>query len=195
MRFLAKKAGNSADENEAPLPRVQNPPPLPRTESQTDEERIRKFLEALGQPTSSQPPTPVKPRPVAPPGMKTQRRQMQETARAARRRNVISPLPPLTTVPPPAAPRRVTLPRQMTVPPVYEVQGTEESAVPAASAPPIINPVEAYAIAPFSSPMGGSKLELMSLLRSPETLRQAIILREIFGPPRSLQPFDQSGHA
>jgi len=31
---------------------------------------------------------------------------------------------------------------------------------------------------------------LSARLRSPDGLRDAIVLREIFGPPRSLQPFD-----
>src|SRR5438552_1237557 len=61
--------------------------PLTADTDQTDEERIRKFLEALGQPTTSKPPPPVAPRPTyqrptvlphVPPPLK-------------------SPLPPLTT--------------------------------------------------------------------------------------------------
>jgi hypothetical protein len=38
-----------------------------------------------------------------------------------------------------------------------------------------------------------SKVELATLLRSTSGLRDAIILREIFGPPRSLQPLDLVG--
>src|SRR5947208_2446485 len=38
--------------------------PIPREPDQSDEERVRKFLEALGQPTTSKPPAPVAPRPT-----------------------------------------------------------------------------------------------------------------------------------
>jgi hypothetical protein len=34
------------------------------------------------------------------------------------------------------------------------------------------------------------KTEVTKLLSSPASLRNAIILREIFGPPRGLQPLD-----
>src|SRR2546428_2579839 len=48
------------------------PPPVPHAPTESDAERIRKFLEALGQPPTSRPPPPVvsrtdlPPRPVAP---------------------------------------------------------------------------------------------------------------------------------
>src|SRR6266702_418119 len=41
--------------------------PLSREPGETDEEQIRKFLEALGQPTTSKPPAPVTPRTDIPP--------------------------------------------------------------------------------------------------------------------------------
>ena len=53
---------------------------------------------------------------------------------------------------------------------------------------------EAYAIAtqPISKSVE-TKIDLATLLRSTSGLRDAIILREIFGPPRSLQPLDLVG--
>ncbi|HZQ46104.1 MAG TPA: hypothetical protein VFC07_03760, partial [Verrucomicrobiae bacterium] len=55
----------------------------------------------------------------------------------------------------------------------------------------IATPAEAYALAtkPAAS-MAPVKSDFAALLRSPGGLRQAIILREIFGPPRSMQPLD-----
>ena len=38
-------------------------------------------------------------------------------------------------------------------------------------------------------------IDAATFLRSPAELRNAIVLREIFGPPRSLQPFDLIGSA
>src|SRR6266571_8686867 len=64
--------------------------PIPREPDQSDEERVRKFLEALGQPTTSKPPAPVAPRPTY------QRPAVLPHVPPPLR----SPLPPLTTRPP-----------------------------------------------------------------------------------------------
>jgi hypothetical protein len=199
MRFLSNKANRPGDDDESAPPRIDTPPPLPREQSQTDEERIRKFLEALGQPTSSRPPAPVKPR-TAPPPL-AQRPSLPEAERSARRRTLINPLPPLTTIPP-EAPRRVTIPRPMPGPqgpksapapspdPIFEVQQEGPPTTPAATAPTVSELVEAFAAAARPIPIVGPKSDLLSLLKTPEGLRQAVIFREIFGPPRSLQPLE-----
>ena len=125
LRLLVKKAGGqTVDDEPAPPPLPRTAPPFPRAPTQTDEERIRKFLEALGQPTTSAPPPPVSPRPLPPAITEFQRAKMEEAARAARRRSIMTPLPPLTTVPPEPSSRRVIMPRgvqlpgQITRPPV-----------------------------------------------------------------------------
>jgi hypothetical protein len=46
-----------------------------------------------------------------------------------------------------------------------------------------------------SAPLTAANLEITALLSSAAGLRNAIILREIFGPPRSLQPLDLVGSA
>src|SRR5713101_7764044 len=126
--------------------------PLSDDADETDEERIRKFLEALGQPTTSKPPAPVSPwptyeRPVVLPHMPP----------------FGSPLPPLTTRPP-DLPRKIKLPGQIT--PTYEAKTfTPKVAEPARfevhegqiepeAAPIIKMPAEAYASAtqPISKP-------------------------------------------
>src|SRR5947209_18641029 len=76
--------------------------PISGDADETDEQRIRKFLEALGQPTTSKPPAPVAPRatyqkPVVLPHVAPPLR---------------SPLPPLTTRPP-DLPREIRLPGQI----------------------------------------------------------------------------------
>jgi hypothetical protein len=133
----------------------------------TDEQRIRKFLEALGQPTTSKPPAPVAPRPT-----------YQRPVVLPHVSPMKSPLPPLKTRPP-------DLPREV----------VREDALPAERVSIIKTAApEAYAIAsqPISK-SAGEKIDLATMLKSTSGLRDAIILREIFGPPRSLQPLDLVG--
>ncbi|HWY51044.1 MAG TPA: hypothetical protein VNW72_06135 [Chthoniobacterales bacterium] len=167
--------------------------PLSGGADETDEQRIRKFLEALGQPTTSKPPSPVAPRPTY------QKPTVQPHVPTPLR----SPLPPLTTRPP-DLPREIRLPRQIPAtreartfqPRVAEAAAFEVQQGPAPLEPlPIVKTAaEAYAIA--TKPIATSsdvKIDIATLLRSTSGLRDAIILREIFGPPRSLQPLDLVG--
>lgn len=171
--------------------------PLSAEQDQSDEEQIRKFLEALGQPTTSKPPPPVQPRPTY------ERRVVLPHVGP-----MASPLPPLKTRPPDLAepaelPRQIRLPAQ--IPPTraarqfrpttaetpFEVhQEGARLELPAA----IKTPAEAYALATKQVPkVVEGKIDITTLLRSPSGLRNAIILREIFGPPRSMQPLDLVG--
>src|SRR5438132_10189443 len=64
-RAARKTNGDEEESTPRPAPRMQKP--IPRAPPQSDEERIRKFLEALGQPPASTPPPPVVPRTNIPP--------------------------------------------------------------------------------------------------------------------------------
>ena len=152
----------------------QPPVRIPRAPEQTEEDRIRELLEALGQPTTSRPPAPVAPRPTYQKPVVLPRPEPQPRAR-----RILSPLPPLSTRPPDLPPERER-PTQ---------------------APPPLEPVtEADVRAAFQSAttrqipakMEG-RVDLVTMLRTTSGLREAIILREIFGPPRSLQPLDLVG--
>src|SRR5437867_3164952 len=90
----------SADEEKpisTPSPRVRKP--IPRAPIESDQERIRKFLEALGHPPASSPPSPIAPRP-------TYRKPLV----LPRVPPIASPLPPLVTRPP-------ERPRELQTPP------------------------------------------------------------------------------
>ena len=157
--------------------------PISQEEQESDEERIRKFLEALGQPPTSKPPPPVAPRPT-----------YQKPVVLPRVEPFSSPLPPLTTRPL-ASPEAVKLPQPVTQkreartlrPRVAEAPAFEVHAGPP--------PLEAIPAAEFRSAIqpAAKSRDLASILRSPSGLRDAIILREIFGPPRSFQPLDLVG--
>lgn len=166
--------------------------PIASDSDETDADRIRKFLEALGQPTTSKPPEPVAPRPT-----------YQRPVVLPHAGPMKSPLPPLTTRPP-DLPREIKLPGQ--IPPTREARRfqprvaeapafeVQQGPPPLESPPVITTAAEAYAIAtqPVSK-SADARTNLATMLRSTSGLRDAIILREIFGPPRSLQPLDLVG--
>ena len=161
------------DTTRRPTSPSQTARPIASEAEETDADRIRKFLEALGQPTTSKPPAPV-----------TQRPSYQKPIVVPRIPPITaSGLPPLTTRPPESEPDW-RLPREI----------VREAAPPPKPVPVIKPAVEAYEIAtqPVSE-SAAAKIDIATLLKSTSGLRDAIILREIFGPPRSLQPLDLVG--
>lgn len=178
-RAATKANKRSGQSKPGPPPSPSRTPPRPPADS--DEDRIRKFLQALGQPASSQPPTPVAPRPT-----------YQKPIVISRLPPLKSPLPPLTTRPP-DLPTEITTAEQ--VPPARPQKTLRARVTPPPLEPvPIETPTEAYSAA--SAPTlktGQPARDLVALLRSQSGLRQAIILREVFGPPRSFQPLELVG--
>ena len=188
------KKSDSNETSSSPTP--QAPRPIQRAPRESDADRIRKFLEALGQPPSSTPPSPVLPRtnipprplaPVQPPPalsrvwrLPRDRAEKPDVSQGESaplgqpgRLQPIAPPP----VPPPTAP-------------AFEVHEALPGEV---QQPPIIKtPVEAYA-APKAfgvATTADSKMNIATLLVSKSGLREAILLREILGPPRGLQTLD-----
>src|SRR5438034_3083211 len=150
------------------------PPPVLHSPTESDAERIRKFLEALGQPPTSRPPPPVVPRtdiplrPVAP-------------VRP-------SPIPTLRNILTRKTRQVFETPKTPRAASSFEIH---EAPPPLAPTDSIKSPVEAYAMATApKAKVTGSGADIATLLHSTAGLRNAIIVREIFGPPRSLQPFD-----
>ena len=195
FQLLSRAARKTSEDEEesAPRPAPRMPKPIPRAPAESDQERIRKFLEALGQPPASTPPPPVVPRtnipprplaPVQPPVPRTWKVIREER----RKPDVIRETPPPEIV---KCAERV-LPPAMTVAPAFEVH---KGPLPVEQPSIIKTPVEAYAAATRPIAKGaGLKTDIATLLASNSGLRDAIILREIFGPPRSLQPLDLVGN-
>lgn len=163
--------------------------PAQRTLPKTDEDRIREFLEALGQPADTAPPPKVQPRTQV-------------------------PSRPLAPVQPPASMRPFTKPRfrawkeqikdVLSTPSPPKIKRVVGSSGPAQTNEPgewmaeehdeKIVPVTTTMATPMATepPVRRAPVETLwkQNLRSPDSLRTAIILREIFGPPRGLQSIE-----
>jgi len=188
------KAGKSDSNETSSSLSPQTSRPIQRAARESDADRIRKFLEALGQPPSSTPLSPVVPRndipprrlapvqppPVIPGAWRLPRERAEkpdvsqgENAPLGQPGRVQQIVPP--SVPAPAAA-------------TFEVH----EALPVEPQSPIIKtPVESDAMASqVVAKRAGSKRDIATLLGSKSSLREAILIREILGPPRGLQALD-----
>jgi hypothetical protein len=197
FQLLGRAARKTREDREepAPKPTSRSLTPIPRAPAESDEERIRKFLEALGQPPASKPPLPVTPRtdipprplaPVKPPMTYPLPQWKKLTPEELRKGPYIRKKSPL--------PSSVTPAEQISAPATTAASAFEVHEEPLAIEPqPIIKTrLQAYAA---SKAFGVAKTEdlkvdVATLLASKSGLRDAIILREIFGPPRGLQALE-----
>ena len=198
-RLIARISEESKKRSQRPpqLPRAPSRPeytqPVQRTQPKTDADRIREFLEALGQPAGTAPPkvqprTEIPPRPLAPvqppasmrpfrkPEFRTWKEQvkeivvLQEPTKPMPARRIVVPSVP------PAVPAEANDPGAWIAQEQAQISIAQKKDVTSSvSAPPTLAP--------------SAETLWKQILRSPDSLRTAIILREIFGPPRGLQPF------
>jgi hypothetical protein len=165
--------------------------PVQRTPPKTDEQRVREFLEALGQAPGSTPPAKVQPRtqipprplaPVQPPAsMRPFGKPEFRTWREQAKEIVVLQQP--TKVAPPEIKRVV-------VPSVVPAEANEPGAWTAPEQAQTVAATTKTSIARTddqSSVRASADTIWKQTLRSPGALRTAIILREIFGPPRAVQ--------
>src|SRR5947207_1503818 len=184
-----RKAGKSDSNETSSSPRPQTPRPTQRAPRQSDADRIRKFLEALGRPPSSTPPPPVAPRTDIPPRRLAPVQPPPVMPRAWRLPREQREKPEITQKesPSPEQPSRVekiVVPAVPDAAPAFEVHEIQQQ-------PIVKTPVEVYAAA--TRPIINRpdlKTNIASLLASKSGLREAIILREVFGPPLGLRESD-----
>jgi hypothetical protein len=190
------KAGRSESDETAESPKPERPAPIRRPAPESDAERIRKFLEALGQPASSTPPPPVLPRtemaprplaPVQPPPVLTRRwalpREQRPKPDVPQRESPPSEQPsPVQEIAPPPPPAPAV--------PLFEVH--EGISVELQQVPTIKTPIQPLAPSISSLVKGADfKTDIASLFASKSGLQEAILLREILGPPRGLAALEQ----
>jgi hypothetical protein len=177
FQLLAKIAGKKSKDQTKPTSTQRTPAPLQRASTDSDEDRIRKLLEALGQPPTSRPPPPVVPRteipprplaPVQPPmspfsQLRREKRRKPEAIAKGK-----STPPTITRV-------EKIIPPKTVGAPAFEIQ----------EAP------EAYAATTRTvGKREEPRADIATLLASTSGLRDAVILREILGPPRGLRVID-----
>jgi hypothetical protein len=179
FKWLTSHAAGDPEKPEPPPP---NEPAQRRAPPQSEEERVRRFLEALGAPPGTQPPPAVRRRSVVPRPAVIPAPQPQRPPKV--RRSFVQPLPPLTTTPPELVLVEAAPPPVMIAPPLPSL------------APPLAAPITSLSPLKTTSKAVTSRAlstrSLGALLRNPGGIRQAIMLREVLGPPRGLQALDNS---
>lgn len=196
FQLLGRAARKTREDEEEPTPKPASRTltPIPRAPAESDDERIRKFLEALGQPPASKPPPPVMPRadipprplaPVKPPTTYPLPQWKKLTPEERRKRPYGLQERPL--------PGRVMPGEQISAPAMTAASAFEvhEGSLPTEQPHMIKTPTEDYGAG--TRPIAKEaelRTDVATLLRSNTGLRDAIILREIFGPPRGLQALE-----
>ena len=199
---LAKNAGNSAA---PPASRPQSPRGDPAS-TESEEARMRRFMDAVGLPPGATPPPPVRPRAGTNPGpLPTISPPVLIPTAPGRLRRV--PFPPGGTVVPRSAgsyqqpaPIRRVLPASYPSPAPAPVSSVAPQQPPAPAitggyeeAAPGVPAIGRAAVAADAKPSGIPASALMTRLRDPAAIREAIILREVLGPPKALRPPGQLG--
>jgi hypothetical protein len=186
FQFLAKAASKTRKDQTKQTSTPGTPPPIPHAPRTSDEDQIRKLLEALGQPPTSRPPPPVAPRTNIPPRplapVQPPMSSLSQLRRERRRKHEAVPkeIPPSRTV----SDAEEIAPPKITGTPAFEVR---ERLLPIATPP--TGRIAAGAMQTIVT-TGNLRTDIATLLASMSGLRDAIILREILGPPRGLQTAD-----
>ena len=196
----AKRAGQKEQPNA----------PVERAPAQSEEERIRRFMEALGVPTTAAPP----PVPKVLPRTAEPKQQPREPKRKVMpvdpfpvpRTRRAEP-PPVVVVPPPV----VVAPRPLPVDSAPAAPAPRTTVVPAPVVATVQRAAPEFEVAEIdwqsedpsltglvTSAVGAVRQDVVAAdrgwatrLATPESLRDAIVLREVFGPPLGMQLSDE----
>ncbi|HEY0370235.1 MAG TPA: hypothetical protein VGC85_11605 [Chthoniobacterales bacterium] len=191
MQAAEKKRNAEAARGGAAKPQQANAP-VQRAPSETEEERVRRLMEALGMPTNTPPPREPR-RVIVPKTERAPRRKIMPVdpfpaGRTGVPPNPVASLPPVVVAAPVLSPpRAITTPAQtsVTAAPTAQVFEVHDLNWPSegATSPPTSTRSALVTQDVFPAPQSWA-----TRLATPESLRDAVVIREIFGPPRSLQP-------
>ncbi len=189
-RISEESKKQSQRRRQPPPSQPEIPQPVQRTRPKTDEERVREFLEALGQAPGSTPPAKVQPRiqipprplaPVQPPASmrpfaKPEFRTWKEQAK-----EIVVLQQPAKAAPPEI--------KRIVVPPPVPAEANEPGAWIEQAQAQTAAPTKIAIARTDDQPSVRASADAVwkRTLRSPDAVRTAIVLREIFGPPRGVQ--------
>jgi len=184
IRQGSKQGGGGVDKGSPPFTPQRRVRPTQVQSTESEEERTRKFLEALGVPSTTEPP-----RGIVRPAQQTVPPIVPRSQQLPRAGNVIpkqvvtrkSVVPPMPVPPIPQAP--VLAPAMA----AYEPMPPENRDIAALAAAFSSTTVPSSGIAPAVEALPTNLVDLQSLLKSPSSIRAAMILKEVLGPPKSLQ--------
>src|SRR5438093_2018877 len=196
LNWFLKKGGSKMNEMAEQIEqqrRQQSSSPTQRSGAESEEERMRKFFEALGLPPGSAPPKvqrPAQPPPL-PARPATPRRPAFEARPESATRARRFTEPAQRRAQPPSLP---SPPQQHETPAILQPR---TAAAERSSAQPIFQAAEAIAASArateqfpsgsLPAPASTQRKDLFAMLKSPGDIRNAIVLREILGAPRGLQ--------
>jgi hypothetical protein len=165
-------------------PRVNRPAARPQ---ETDEERMRRFMEALGVPVTSVPP----PRKIARPGRVPQTGQPPRTPARPAQVAKTAPPPPIPASPVQGEPPHVILSAMAET---SQTRPEPETSFPEASLPVAVaavdeSPADASSTLKTEPVISNLPENIRAMLRNRDSIRSAILLREILDAPRGLQSY------
>src|SRR5437899_11812023 len=188
-RISEESKKQSQRRRQPPPPQPEIPQPVQRTRPKTDEERVRECLEALGQAPGSTPPAKVQPRiqipprplaPVQPPASmrpfaKPEFRTWKEQAK-----EIVVLQQPAKAAPPEI--------KRIVVPPPVPAEANEPGAWIEQAQAQTAAPTKIAIARTDDQPSVRASADAVwkRTLRSPDAVRTAIVLREIFGPQRGV---------
>ncbi len=194
VNFIVRKLQGAPPEDQTldggtpPPTQRQARAPGPVAKEEDDRVRVRRFMDALGIPESELPPRPIETRQEPPPVPSRPRPAPLPPRRAETAPRWPAPAqPPAQSpaphpIPPPAVAAAIAVATGAVPVTKVEVGLSEIGNVAAAK-----QAAEAYLIAPARAQTPLASGGLHDLLRKPESVRTAILLREILGPPKGLQ--------
>ncbi len=191
IRLLLQAAETKKNKDAARRATIPPPnAPVARSANESEEERVRKFFEALGLPASAAPSPrtpsprakrsflPVDPFPVPRTGAGLPPVIARPPSPALPRTAVPFEIGPPTSTPLPLSSKSQAVTRAQSTPALFEVHKID-----------LASSIGAASSLASSEEVWTAPREIAARLATPEGLREVIILREIFGPPRSMQPF------